>query len=104
MSYDVMMILKTKEGVPLATYAIGHYFGEIQHTKRGSFDISRSIKLPKILSKGLLKVDLYLHHPMVEYLMKANDCCTLESEGFQQGFGRALSQEQNGFMGFENYE
>jgi len=104
MNYDVMMILKTKEGVPLATYAKGHYYGEIQHARRGRFDIRRSVKLPKILSKGVLKVDLYLHHPMVEYIMKANDCCTLESEGFQQGFGRALSQEQNGFMGLDSDE
>ena len=104
MSYDIMMTLKSKEGIPLATYAIGHYFGDIQHLKKGHFSLKREMELPQILSKGILKVDLYLHHPMVEYLMKAPDCCTLESEGFQQGFGRALSQEQNGFMGFNDYE
>jgi len=71
---------------------------------RGEFSLKRTIALPKILSKGTIMVDLYLHHPMVEYLMKAPDCCSLESEGFQQGFGRALSQEQNGFMGLANYE
>ncbi len=104
MTYDVMMTLKSKEGIPLATYAIGHYYGELQHIESGTFTIKRSIKLPQILSKGILMADLYLHHPMVEYLMQAPDCCTLESEGFQQGFGRALSQEHNGFIGFENYE
>lgn len=102
MSYDVMMTLKSKEGVPFATYAIGHYMGEIQSLKKGAFSLKRSIKLPSILSKGIIKVDLYLHHPMVEYLMKATDCCSLESEGFQKGFGRALSQEPNGFMGLTN--
>ena len=102
-SYDVMMTLKSKEGIPLATYAIGHYYGEIQHLKKGKFVLKRSIELPNILSKGIMTVDLYLHHPMVEYQMKATDCCTLESEGFQKGFGRALSQEQNGFMGLNNY-
>ena len=104
MTYDVMMTLKSKEGIPFATYAIGHYYGELQHMGIGTFTIKRSIKLPQILSKGILMADLYLHHPMVEYLMQAPDCCTLESEGFQQGFGRALSQEHNGFIGFENYE
>lgn len=104
MTYDVMFTLKSKEGIPLATYAIGHYYGELQHMETGTFTIKRSIKLPKILSKGILMADLYLHHPMVEYIMQAPDCCTLECEGFQQGFGRALSQEHNGFMGFENYE
>jgi lipopolysaccharide transport system ATP-binding protein len=104
MSYDIMLTLKSKDGMPLATYAIGHYYGNIQHIKKGAFHLERSIKLPPILSKGIMTADLYLHHPMVEYLMKAPDCCTFESEGFQHGYGRALSQEDNGFMGLENYE
>jgi len=104
MNYDVMITLKTKDGMPLATYAIGHYFGEIQHLKKGVFSLKREVELPHILSKGVMMVDLYLHHPMVEYLMKAPDCCSLESEGFQEGYGRALSQEHNGFMGLEDYE
>jgi len=102
MSYDIMMTLKSKEGIPFATYAIGHYMGEIQYMKKGDFSLKRTIELPKILSKGLIIVDLYIHHPMVEYMMKAQDCCSLESEGFQKGFGRALSQEPNGFMGLTN--
>ena len=104
MNYDIMMTLKTKDGMPLATYAVGHYFGIIQHLKKGVFSLKREIELPRILSKGVMMVDLYLHHPMVEYLMQAPDCCSLESEGFQEGYGRALSQEHNGFMGLENYE
>ena len=102
MNYDIMMTLKSKEGIPFATYAIGHYFGEIQNLKKGKFSLQRTVELPQILSKGIIKVDLYIHHPMVEYMMKAPDCCSLESEGFQKGFGRALSQESNGFMGLEN--
>ena len=104
MSYDVMMTLKSKDGIPYATYALGHYMGEIQNMKKGEFSIKRIIELPKILSKGIIKVDLYIHHPMVEYMMKAPDCCSLESEGFQKGFGRALSQESNGFIGLTNYK
>ena len=104
MSYDIMMTLKSKEGIPFATYAIGHYMGDIQYLKKGSFSLRREIQLPKILSKGIIKVDLYIHHPMVEYMLKAPDCCSMESEGFQKGYGRALSQESNGFMGLTNYE
>ena len=104
MNYDIMLTLKNKDRIPFATYAIGHYFGEIQFLHKGDFSLERIIELPEIISKGFLTVDLYMHHPMVEYLMKAPDCCTLESEGFQKGFGRALSQEQNGFMGLNNYE
>lgn len=104
MNYDIMMTLKSKEGIPFATYAIGHYYGDIQHLRKGAFHLKRKICLPQILSKGIIKVDLYIHHPMVEYLMKAPDCCSLECEGFQKGFGRALSQEPNGFMGLSNYQ
>ena len=102
MNYDIMLTLKSKDGIPYATYAIGHYMGEIQFAPKGILSIKRSIELPKILSKGTIKVDLYIHHPMVEYMMKAPDCCTLECDGFQKGFGRALSQEANGFIGLTN--
>ena len=99
LDYDLMLILKNEIGMPYATYAPGHYRGEIQHLEKGKFGIERIINLPMILAKGILKVDLYLHHPMVEYQMMAVDCCSLESEGFQSGYGRALEHQQNGFMG-----
>ena len=102
MSFDLMVTLKNKDGQPLAMYAKGHYMGEIQHLQKGKFIISKTIKLPKILCKGILNVDLYLHHPMVEFLLKAPDCCVLDVEGYQQGFGRALSQESAGFIGLED--
>ena len=99
LDYDLMLILKNEIGMPYATYAPGHYRGEIQHLEKGKFVIERIINLAMILAKGILKVDLYLHHPMVEYQMMAVDCCSLESEGFQSGYGRALEHQQNGFMG-----
>ena len=102
MTYDVMVIFKSKEGIPLASYARGHYDGLIKHQKKGLFSIQSSIKLPEILARGIIFVDLYIHHPMVEYMMKAPDCCSLESEGFQRGYGRALEQENNGFIGLNN--
>lgn len=104
MAFDLMVTLKNKDGQPYAMFAKGHYMGEIQHIKKGRFVISKTIKLPTILSKGVLNVDVYLHHPMVEFLLKAPDCCVLETEGYQQGFGRALSQEGAGFMGLEEIQ
>lgn len=99
MSYDLMITFKSKDGLPFATFAKGHYMGDIQHVKKGKFVLSKTIELPTILSKGILNVDVYLHHPMVEFLLKAPNCCVLETEGFQQGYGRAMSQEDGGFMG-----
>ena len=95
-----MLIFRNKEGIPYATFSPGHYLGDIRHQSSGHFIITRSIELPRILSNEIILVDLYLHHPMVEYLMKAPNCCILESQGFQSGFGRALTHEY-GFMGLE---
>ena len=103
MSYDVMVIIKNDNEMPYATYAPGHYYGNIKHTKAGVFNFDVDIELPKILAKGNLKIDLFIHHPMIEYLMKAENCCTLMSDGFQEGFGRALEHGQNGFMGLETF-
>jgi lipopolysaccharide transport system ATP-binding protein len=104
MTFDLMITFKSKDGLPYATYAKGHYMGEIQHISKGNFVISKTIKMPSILSRGILNVDLFLHHPMVEFLLNAPDCCILETEGYQLGFGRALSQEDGGFMGLEDIE
>lgn len=102
MTYDVMLVLKNRSDLPYATYAPGHYYGNISHLSKGSFCIERCIGLPAILSKGILQVDLFIHHPMVEYYLKAVNCCSLDCEGFQSGFGRSLTQVPNGFIGLED--
>lgn len=103
MSYDIMVILKNAVGIPMATFAPGHYYGDIKHLAIGEFHITREIELPKILSRGIISVDLFLHHPMVEYLMQAQGCAVLDVEGFQEGFGKALDQNENGLMGLDYY-
>ena len=100
--YDVMLILRNKDGMPYATYAKGHYLGEIQHLSAGDFIIERTIELPEVLTRGTVYIDLFLHHPMVEYQLKAPNCCVLETLGYQQGFGSAMNQLDNGFMGLKD--
>ena len=102
LNYDVMLILRNKDGMPYATYAKGHYMGDIQHQLAGDFVIDRTIMLPEILTRGAVYVDLFLHHPMVEYQLKAPNCCILETMGYQQGFGSAMNQIDNGFMGLND--
>lgn len=104
MTYDVMLTLKSKDGIPFATFAKGHYDGDLQHQSKGKFRIRKKIALPEILSKGILIVDLYMHHPMVEFLLKAPQCCTLEVEGYQKGVGRHINQHDSGFMGLTEYK
>lgn len=100
---DIMLVLKSKEGVPFATYALGHYMGKITKINKGKFHFNKKIKLPKILSRGFISVDLFMHHPMVEFQLQAPNCCILETNGFQQDYGLALNQVDSGFMGLEDY-
>ena len=99
MVYDIMVILKSKDGTPLASYARGHYDGIIKHQDEGDFVFQNFISLPKILTRGIIYVDLYIHHPTVEYYLKAPNCCILESEGYQSSFGVSMLQETNGLIG-----
>ena len=102
MVYDIMLIFKSKDGIPLASYARGHYDGYIKHQGIGSFQFKKSILLPPILSRGIIHVDLFIHHPTVEYYLKAPNCCILESEGYQSGYGVSMLQETNGLLGLSD--
>lgn len=101
MTYDIMLVLKNKDGMPYATYARGHYEGDIQHLPAGDFRLTKKIRLPHILTRGIVNVDLFIHHPMVEYYLQAPNCCVLDSEGYQSGFGTAMNQDTNGFIGLD---
>ena len=104
LTYDVMLIFRNKDGMPLATFSNGHYYGDIQHLKIGAFTIDKDVELPQILNKGIIMVDLLFHHPMVEFLLKAPSCCTLDCEGFQSEFGKSCDQEVNGFIGLNTFK
>ena len=101
MTTDVMVVFNNKDGMPLATFAPGHYYGNLMKLPAGDFHIRKTIELPKILTRGYLHVDLLMHHPMVEYQLKAPECAVLETQGFQSGFGSAMNQNDNGLIGFD---
>lgn len=102
MQTDVMLILKNRDEVPMAALAEGHTLGRMEKIERGHFRIERRICLPKFLSEGDFVVDLYLHHPMVEYQMQAPLCAEMHSEGYRDNFGRALKLRDEGFCGLES--
>ena len=101
---DVMLIMKTKDGIPLATLAEGHYRGIIQTIPAGVFNIKKNIILPEFLSNGQLYCDLMMHHPMVEWQLKAPNCCILDCEGHQEGFGQHTHQDRMGLLGLVTKE
>ena len=98
---DLMLIIKNKDEVPMATLAEGHCKGLVQHVKKGSFLLECTILLPRFIGSGDYKIDIYMHHPMVEYQLKAVNCATIHIDGFQEGFGRSLQQKEEGFLGLE---
>lgn len=101
MTTDLMLVMNNKEGMPLATFAPGHYYGQLLKVAVGDFEIVKDIELPHILTRGLLHVDLMMHHPMVEYQLQAPDCAVLEVQGFQSGFGSAMNQNTTGLIGLD---
>jgi lipopolysaccharide transport system ATP-binding protein len=103
MLYDVMVVFRTKDGIPLASYCIGHNKGIIKRIDKGNFSIEREIELPKIINKGRIMVELNLHHPKVEWQMQAPNCCIIDCLGDQIGLGDALNIKEYGFIGLDNY-
>lgn len=99
---DVMLILKNKDEVPMASLAEGHNKGLIQKIDKGPFRIDKVIKLPKYLCSGDYIVDIHLHHPMVEWLMKAPHCADIHINGYQVDCGKALSLSEYGVIGLES--
>ena len=99
---DIKLILKSPDCVPMATFAEGHTLGRIEKINKGYFRIERNIKLPKFMSAGHYIVDLYMHHPMVEYQLQAPDCAEIYSEGYYENFGSRLKLKYEGFAGLES--
>ena len=97
-----MLVFKNKDDIALMTYAVGHYKGEIKTLPKGEFVIEENISLPKILTRGRLYVDMFMHHPMIEFQMIAPKCCILECDGYQEDYGFALNQHDGGLIGLEH--
>ena len=99
---DLMLVIKNKDEVPMAALAEGHTKGKILKFLKGNFVIDKTIVLPKFMGSGDYKVDIFMHHPMVEYQLKAINCAIIHIDGYQEGYGRALTQSDLGFYGFES--
>ena len=63
------------------------------------YTVEKDIILPKFLSNGQLYCDLKMHHPMVEWQLQAPNCCILDCEGNQEGYGHFVHQDRMGLMG-----
>lgn len=99
---DLGVVLKNKDGIPMASLAEGHSKGIMQKIEKGHFKIERNIQLPRFMGTGDYYVDICMHHPMIEYHFQAIDCAVLHIDGYQEGFGRSLIQKYDGFIGLES--
>ena len=101
---DLMVIFKNKSQTPMATLAEGHSKGKLMEISEGKFEISKRILLPKYVSKGTYYIDIFMHHPMIEYQLKVENCAEIQIDGYQEGFGRAMLLAEEGFLGLESLD
>jgi lipopolysaccharide transport system ATP-binding protein len=97
---DVWLQFKTENGTPLATFSPGQIEGRILHIPQGNFEISKRIRLNR-LNRGNVTIDLFMHHPMVEWQMKAPDCAVLECEGFIENMGHPTDMKDGGMFSLQ---
>ena len=88
----------------MATLAEGHSMGRLMEISEGKFEISKRILLPKYVSKGTYHIDIIMHHPMIEYQLKVENCAEIQIDGYQEGFGRAMLLAEEGFLGLESLD
>lgn len=98
---DILLRFKNRDDVALATLAEGHYRGALTKVKRGPFCLKKTIKFPRYLCQADYRLELMLHHPMVEWQMKAPQCMVVTVQGNQEDFGFAIRGADDGFFGFE---
>lgn len=85
---DLLLVFKLDNGTPVASFSMGHAEGVILNFQQGEFEMKKCLSLPHF-NKGRVYVDLYLHHPMVEWQIKAPSCAILECQGYQNNMGHA---------------
>lgn len=101
---DLMVLFRTEDEVPMAVLSEGHYRGKLLKFSAGQFKISKRIKVPKFVGRGKYNVDISLHHPMMEWQMKAPNCVSVNIQGNQEGTGLSVHLETGGFLGLETFD
>lgn len=101
---DLMVLFRTEDEMPMAVLSEGHYRGKLLKFPAGQFKISKRIKLPKFVGRGKYNVDINLHHPMMEWQMRAPGCVSVYIQGSQEGTGLSVHLETGGFLGLETVD
>ena len=99
---DVMVVFKNAEGVPLATYSLGHQKGITMKLNDGEFNFSTIIDIPEYVGKGTCILNIILHVPGVIGIVDINDAVTLTFEG-SAAAKNPLQISASGFLGLEGH-
>ena len=86
---------------PMAALIEGRYTGRLIDVPPGQFEICKHIKLPKYLANGDYIADLYLHQPIIQDFLRAQNCISRHIEGFYDAFATPMVLQTEGFIGLE---
>lgn len=96
---EVKMIIKTMEGIPMASLIEGRYKGKLFEFDNQEFRIHKIIQLPKYLAKGDYCIDLYLHQPLTQDFFQAPQAAQIHIDGGFDQFAHPISLKEEGFLG-----
>ena len=98
---DLIVEFRNTMDVPLAILEEGSYRGKAIVVKEGRFCLSKTVILPRFLSRGDYVLDIILRQPGSEYQLGARHSVILHAEGNAETGGSPLGQ---GFLGLETLE
>lgn len=101
---DVRMEFRSIEGALLAILAEGHYRGITETFSPGAWKMAKRIKLPKYISSGDYRIDIYLHKPVICHYMYAPYCAVLHVGGGSDFDCQPLLVNRDGLFGFETID
>ena len=102
MRCEVRLIIKKRDGTPMAGFIEGCYTGRLCDVQPGDFTFERHIRLPKYLANGYYLIDLYLHEPFRQNFFEAKDCMTVRIESFFDDYAKSMRLSTEGFIGLES--
>lgn len=98
---DVMVIFKTTDGIPIATFSPGHYEGKLISLGIGKFTIESTIELPEYYGHGRCIASIYLHNPGIEGIVDFDDAVQITFEGAKTEYGNTLTINESGLSFFK---
>ena len=92
---DVCIIFRNNDGAALARFSFCDKRGLINLD--GQFSLKADVLLPENVHSGLLKLDITIHQPNIEFYLEGRECCVIELEGYMPLTGQ-IQSISSGFL------